>query len=185
MAIIRVSGHLGAGKTTVCEKLATAIGYANHYTGDVFRQLAEEQDPPMSIEEFYSKMASNPDLEREIDNRQEQLMLTENNLIVQGRIAPFLRWNTNYDKINLFFRVSDEEGARRQLKRKENQGKTFKEMLRISQERTREEYKRYGILYPHITDYLDESLFDIVIDTTSLNEEDVFIETLNKIKPFI
>ena len=183
MAIIRVSGHLGAGKTTVCEKLAKALGYKNHYTGDVFRQLAKERG--LSIEVFYKQMVDSPELEKEIDNRQEKLMLSEDNLIVQGRIAPFLSWNPDYKKINLFFQVSDEEGARRQLKRKENQSKTFEEMLRLSKERTEEECQRYRILYPHIADYLDEKSFDIVIDTTDSNEEMVFTETLNKIKPLI
>jgi len=183
MAIIRVSGHLGAGKTTVCKKLSEALGYKNHYTGDIFRQLAEEKG--LSIEVFYKQMVNSPELEKEIDNRQEKLMLAEDNLVVQGRIAPFLSWNHSYKKINLFFGVSDEEGARRQLKRKENEGKKLEEMLKLSQERTSEERKRYRILYPHIVDYLDKGAFDIVIDTTFLNEDEVFIETLNKIKPLI
>jgi predicted cytidylate kinase len=179
MAIIRVSGHLGAGKTTICERLAETLGYRNYYTGDIFNQMAREKG--LSKEQFYKEMSAFPELEKEIDKRQEQLMLTEDNLIVQGRIAPFLKHNPKFKKINVFFRVSDEEGARRQLRRSDNKGKTYEEMLAISRERTCEERKRYGILYPHIPDYLDEKLFDIVIETENKSEDDVYREVMAKI----
>ncbi len=32
MAVIRVGGHLGAGKTTLCKKLAKHLGYEYSYT---------------------------------------------------------------------------------------------------------------------------------------------------------
>ena len=179
MAIIRVSGHLGAGKTTICDRLAEALGYKNHYTGAVFRELAKVKG--LSLEEFYKQMVDNPELEKEIDARQEQLMLTEDNLIVQGRVAPFLAYNPNFKKINIFFKVSPEEGARRQLNRPENKDRTIEEMARLSEERSGEERKRYWLLYG-IYDYLDESCFDIIVDTTNLNPEEVFEYLLAEIK---
>lgn len=183
MAIIRVSGNLGSGKTTICERLAVALGYENHYTGQVFRDLAKEKG--LSIEVFYKQMVDNPELEKDIDNRQAMLMLTKDNIVVQGRMAPFLPWKPGCKKIDIFFKVSDEEGARRQLQRKENKDKSLEEMIRLSNERTNEERERYGMLYPHIPDYLNEALFDIVIDTTYLNPDQVFEKLFNKIKSLI
>jgi len=180
MAIIRVSGHLGAGKTTICEMLSLALGYENHYTGDVFNQMAKEKG--MSKEDFYKEMELYPDLEKEIDSRQEQLMISGKNLIVQGRIAPFLKYNPKETILNIFFRVSESVGARRQLNRSENKHRTFAEMLFISRERMAEEKRRYRKLYPHIVDYFDESYFDIIIDTTNKTESQVYIETLTFIR---
>ena len=183
MAILRVSGNLGAGKTTICERLAEALGYENHYTGQVFRDLAKEKG--LSIEVFYKQMVANPELEKDIDNHQARLMLTKDNIIVQGRIAPFLPWKPGCKKIDIFFKVSDEEGARRQLERKENKGKSLEEMTKLSQERVNEERQRYSMLYPNIPDYLNEKLFDIVIDTTHLNPDRVFEKLIGKIRSLI
>ncbi len=179
MAIIRVSGNLGSGKTTLCLRLADFLGYKNYYTGDIFRELAKEKG--LSIEEFYKNMSSNPDLEKEIDNRQIKLMMEEDNLVVQGRLAPFQPCNSAVKKLNVFIKVSPEEGARRQLKRRENYGRTFEEMLSLSQERAKEEMHRYQLLYG-IENYLDESKFDIVLDTTNLSKEESFKALLRLIE---
>src|SRR5262245_51881393 len=122
MAIIRVSGNPGAGKTHFCDLAAPVLGYKNHYTGGIFKAMAEERG--LSIEAFYKQMVLEPELEKEIDKRQEKLMMTEDNLLVQGRIAPFLPWNPNFRKIDIFFKVSDEEGARRQLQLPKNRGRS-------------------------------------------------------------
>ena len=56
VAIIRVGGNLGAGKTTVCKKLAEYLGYRYFNTGGVFREMAKERG--LTIEKFYSQISS-------------------------------------------------------------------------------------------------------------------------------
>ncbi|OGN00580.1 MAG: hypothetical protein A3B91_01760 [Candidatus Yanofskybacteria bacterium RIFCSPHIGHO2_02_FULL_41_29] len=182
MAIIRVSGNLGSGKTTLCNRLAEHLGYKNYYTGNIFRQLAKEKE--LSIEEFYKELKSNPGVEKEVDNRQIELMMSEDNLVVQGRMAPFQPSNPNADRINVFIQVSDEEGARRQLKRKENEHLTFEHMLELSRERAWEETERYRNLYG-INNYLDQNSFDIIIDTTNMTIDEAFQALLEKVDSFL
>src|SRR3989344_6109267 len=109
MAVIRVSGDLGSGKTTLCERLAEAFGYENHYTGNTMRQLADKRG--MIIDDFFIELEKDPELEREIDAMQEQLMLSQDDLIVQGRMAPFLE--CGFKAINVYIAVDPLVGAKR------------------------------------------------------------------------
>ncbi len=179
MAVIRVSGPPGSGKTTVAEKLAKALNYENYYTGDVFRKIAKERG--LSVEEFYKKIVAEPELEKEIDKRQTELMMTKDNLIVQGRMAPLLPYNPKFKKINILLTVSMVEGTCRQLLRPENKNKTFKEMIQLSSKRMMEEKSRLFSLYG-IIDYLDPAPFDIILDTTGLNPDQVFDKLLTEIR---
>ncbi len=163
MAVIRVSGDLGSGKTTLCDWLSLVIGYENHYTGNVMRQLARERG--MIIDDFFKKLEEEPELEKEIDRKQEEMMLQNDNIIVQGRMAPFLR--CGFKAINIYIAVDAMEGARRMSSRPEYLGKTMEEVARMAEKRVATERERYGNLYG-LKDHLDKSKFDIVLDTTNL-----------------
>ncbi len=177
MAIIRVGGHLGAGKTVLCKKLAEHLGYQYFYTGGIFREMAKERG--LTIEEFYSQLVADPALEKSVDDRQVALMMSKDNLVMEGRISAFLP--CAFRPVNLFIKVDEEVGVRRQMNRPENQGKTFEEMLALSRKRIQDELERYRILY-QIPDHLDESCYDIVIDATFLSPDELFEETVRRIK---
>src|SRR3990167_7672007 len=51
MAVIRVTGHICSGKSSLCKELANALGYEYHYTGGIMRQMAAEMN--LSMEDFY------------------------------------------------------------------------------------------------------------------------------------
>jgi len=180
MPVIRVSGDNGAGKTTLCVRLSKHLGFGYSYAGGIFRAMAKERD--LSIEEFYAMLDAEPELEREVDRRQEQLMKTMGNLIVEGRMAPFLP--CPFTTINLFLEVGELEGARRQTLRPENRDKSTQEMLALSRERIRNERIHYRELYG-ISDHLDQSCFDIVIDTTELSIDEVFETVARKLTPLL
>lgn len=83
--IIRVSGNVGSGKTTLCEMLAKELGYKYYYTDQIFRDMAKEKN--LSIEEFYEQMKNDPETEKRIDIKQMNIMLETDDIIVQGRMA--------------------------------------------------------------------------------------------------
>lgn len=168
MAVIRVSGYSGAGKTTLCKRLAPLLGYAYHYAGGIFRNMAAEKG--LTIEEFYKKLQEDPELEKSIDMRLAALMKKEDNILVEGRIAPFQP--TPFRAVNLLLTVDPLEGTKRQLLRKENFGKSLAEMRALTTERLAVEKKRYRDLYG-IEDHLGESHFDIVLDTTGISPDEV------------
>jgi CMP/dCMP kinase len=180
MAVIRVSGYHGSGKTTLCLRLAKVLGYSYFYTGSVFREMAAKRG--LSIEAYYKEIAGQPELEKEIDGRGAQLMAANDNLIVEGRMAPFQP--TPFKAINILLTVSEEAGARRQRGRTENAHLPQAEMLALSRERLREEQAHYQKLYA-IENHFDPKYFDIVLDTTTLSNEEAFDEALGKIQQFL
>lgn len=167
MAVIRVSGKLGSGKTTLCVKLARRLDYRYFYAGGEMRKFAEERGMP--IEEFYVLLEADPDLEKSIDERQVQLM-SQDNVVAEGRMAPFLP--CRHRIINLFIDVNEDEGAKRILGRPENKGRTLEDVKQRTCQRYATERERYKNLYG-IEDYLDKRHFDIVIDTTEIESEEV------------
>ncbi|MEX1064176.1 MAG: AAA family ATPase [Candidatus Paceibacterota bacterium] len=176
MAVIRVSGNPGSGKTTVSKRLAEFLGYEYTYTGGIFRDMAKEHN--LSIEDFYHKLKTDEELERSVDTRQVKLMSQQDNLVVEGRMAPFQA--CPFETINIFIKVEPVEGARRQTMRPENRDHTLESMMKLSKERVDNEKKRYYYLYK-IANHLDEDKFDIVVDTTNLSPEQVFEEIVSKL----
>lgn len=87
-----------------------------------------------------------------------------------------------FKALNILIRVEPFTGAKRQLERTENRGKTLREMLRLSEKRLAGERRRYAKLYG-IKDHLNEQHFDIVIDSTHLSPEEVFEKVIYEITP--
>jgi len=179
MAIITLGGHLGAGKTVLAGKLATALGYEELYMGGLFRELAAEQG--MSIEVFYQAIERNPELEKSLDRRQADIMRTKDNMIVQGRIAWFFAKESPFAVFNVCLTVDPHIGAERSAKRPENMKKPIEAVLRANEERSQRELDRYRALYG-IDDFLDPGHYDFVLDTTRLTEEGVLRRVIEKIK---
>lgn len=180
MAVIRISGYPGSGKTTLSKHLSEFLGYGYHYTGGIFRDMAKEKS--LSIEEFYKYISADPAAEKSVDDRQAEIMQTEDNILVEGRIAPFQK--SPFQTINILLTVSPEEGARRQLLRSENAHRSLGEMLSETEERLKNEREHYRTLYG-IPNHFDEKKFDIVVDTTNLKPDDVFKEVQKRLRRFL
>jgi predicted cytidylate kinase len=183
MAVIRVSGNIGSGKSTLCERLAGILKYKYHYNGGVFRMFAAKMGLP--IHEFYKKLDVSPTLEKSIDADQERLMLTKDDYVVEGRIAPFQK--CAFKAINVKITASLEECARRLAKKTENSGKSLGTIEKDLKERIETERARYFGLYG-IEDHLADDRFDIVIDTTNMdtdkNEDIVLKKVLEQLERF-
>ncbi|MBI5732984.1 AAA family ATPase [Candidatus Jorgensenbacteria bacterium] len=169
--IIVISGDPGSGKSTLREKLKQTTGFPDFYAGGFWRSRIPKGE---DIDIFYKKLASNPHAERELDAYQAEIMRKEKNLIIEGRVTPFLA--PEIPKIKIFLRVSPEEGAKRLSNRKEYNGLPLEEIQKRTAERIDTERARYEKLYG-ISDHLNTAWFDIVINTTSKNQNEVFEST--------
>lgn len=181
MPIIAISGHPAAGKTVLANKLAPALGFENFYMGQIFRDLAAEAG--LDINEFYKKLKEDPELEKSIDQKQIELMQTKNNLVIQGRMTPFLP--CVFGKINILLQVDAKTAARRLSQDEKNKGKSLEELESWFNERIRTERARYRKLYGEIygiEDHFDPKRFDIVIDTTLLTPEKVLEIALDSVE---
>jgi len=176
MATITISGLPNSGKSTTADILGKLIGYKRYYTGGIFREMAAERH--MTIDEFYPTVDAAT--EQEVDRRQEEHLRNENNIIVEGRIAPFLA--SEKKKIKLFFTVSQKESITRERRRNEKcRAMSDGALWKIISGRIDAERAHYRKLYPHIADHLDPSAFDIIIDTTEVSKYDVLLKVLKEI----
>jgi predicted cytidylate kinase len=169
--IITIGGNLGAGKTTLAARLSKHLGYEELYIGGLMREMAAEQK--MTIEEFYTRLKHNPELEKSVDERQAKLMREKENLIIQGRVAWFFAKQSPHRSFNIFLAVNREIGAKRTGQREENTDRNSAELLAANDLRVKLELERYRTLYG-IENFLDPSYYDYTLDTSHLTEDEVF-----------
>ncbi|MBW3015276.1 cytidylate kinase family protein [Candidatus Woesearchaeota archaeon] len=173
---ITISGTLGSGKSTVARILCKKLKLKYYYTGQKFRELAEESG--MDIHEFGKLAEKSREIDNKLDEWQEELGKKEDNFLLDGHIA----FHFVPDSIKIFLDGSIDERARRIFTDKSRKEKNLsledtkqKILKRESSERKRfQEY--YGI------NHHDKSNYDIYVDTTELTVEEVIATILTQIK---
>ena len=178
--IIAINGSLGSGKSTVAKKLAENLGFQYISTGVWFRELAQERG--MNVIELNRVAEKDKTIDEYIDSRLKALNQSTDNVIIDSRMAPIFIPNA----IKIRLTVSDEEGARR-IFRDAKRGPTehfMNEAAAIAgfRERAKSEGERYLALYQ--VNLEDESLYDLIIDTSDLSAEDVLAKIEHYIASF-
>ena len=85
---ITVSGLPGSGTTSLSRYLAERHGFDMISAGEVFRQLAKEHN--MELAAFGRLAEEDPSYDKMIDARQKEIALTQNNIIVEGRLSGWM-----------------------------------------------------------------------------------------------
>ena len=182
MAIITIGGNIGAGKTTLAGRLTKALGYGEFSMSRLFRDMAAERT--MTLEDFYADIRKYPALERGVDERQMRLMREKDDFIVQGRVAWYFAKESSFAVLNIILTVDPATGAERTARREENAGKTVEELIRANALRVSQERERYKMLY-EIENFLDPGHYDFALDTSHLDETEVFQGVLSKAKEML
>ena len=177
MAIIRISGNHGAGKTTLGRSLAEHLGYRYENTGIVFRKIAAEQG--LSIEEFYASLENDRDLERQINDQHADLMKTVDNLVIDSRTMHL--HDTPFSTRTILLTVRPEIGATRMHLNNPEKYPSIKFALEASRNRLAVEVERYRYRYG-VENFLDRRYFDIAINTSDLTPEEVLEMVLLDLK---
>jgi len=165
MTTITISGTPGSGKSTVATLLKDQLDLPYIYSGMIFRSLAEEHN--MSLAEFGSYCEKNPDIDKEIDEKQVEI-LKRGNVILEGRLAGWLAYKNNITACKVMIDADVDIRAKRIVKREEGSvEERKKEMLN----REESEIKRYKTYYN--IDLKDISIYDLTIDSSEKTAEEI------------
>jgi CMP/dCMP kinase len=85
---ITVSGLPGSGTTSLARYLATTHGFSLISAGEVFRQMAAERNTDLA--EFGALAQQEPGIDRMIDERQKEIALSMDDIIIEGRLSGWM-----------------------------------------------------------------------------------------------
>ena len=180
--IISFSGDAGSGKSTIAKKTAQALGYPRYYMGQIFRDLAKKRG--LTLVEYLKLGEKDPNIDKEVDAYLVRLSQEKNNFVIESRTA----WHFIPHSLKIYLKVTEEEGARRifnhlQKENSRNEDRNIRsvEDVLISNRRRREtDDKRYWQYYR--INIHDPKQYDLVLDTTQLNIEEVFTKVMEFIR---
>lgn len=173
--IITISGLGGTGKSTIAKRLAKKLGYKHYSSGDLQRELAKERG--LTITEWNIKEQEDPQYDQMIDDRLRQVGLNEKNVIIDSWLAAHFVPQA----IKIFLTGDLSVRAKRITKKREAESFTDVETA-IKTTRTREEVNHQRWFKFYNFDYLNKNNYDLIVDTTNLNEDEVFDKVYNFIK---
>lgn len=158
---IAISSKSGCGNTTVSTMLSEKLGFK--LINFTFRQMAAEKG--VDFWTFCSMAEKDDNIDRELDARQVEMAMAEENCVLGSRLAI---WMLTEADLKVYLTADSQTRAERVFRR---EGGSLEE--RIAQTRMRDEndsarYKRiYGI------DNNDTSVADLVIKTDDKSPEEI------------
>ncbi len=176
--IISISGLPGSGKTTVGKLLAKKLGFKFYSIGDLRGRMAMERG--LTIDQLNEIGMKEEWTDREVDEYQKELGEKEDNLIIESRLG----FHFIPESVKIFLDVDLETGARRIFENQrpdEKRKESVKEIMRALKKRIENDRMRYKKYYG-IEDFMNRSHYDIVIDTTNLEIEQVVEKILKMLK---
>jgi len=162
---ITIGGLPGSGTTTTAKRLHDRLGIPYVYAGDMFRAMARERD--MTLAEFGAYCEEHPEVDRMLDQKQKVILMT-GNVILEGRLAGWIAHRNYIPCFKLWLTCDADERARRIAER---EGDPVEQIQREMAAREQSEKKRYRAYYD--IDLDDLSIYDAVVDTTTLPPADV------------
>jgi len=165
MVTITISGTPGSGKTTVAMLLEKKLELKYVYSGMIFREQADKHN--MSLEEFGKYCEEHSEIDKELDNKQLDI-LKKGNVILEGRLAGWLAYKNNIPAFKILIDADLDTRAKRIVNREEGFVKKRKKEI---QKREKSEAKRYKEYYG--VNLKDKSIYDIIIDSANKTPEEI------------
>lgn len=172
--IVTISGKAGSGKSTVAKLLSEKLKLKHYSIGDLMRVMAS--DKGMSLIELNKLAEKDRSIDFELDEKLKELGKTKDNFVVDGRLTAFFIPKA---QVRVFLDTDDKVRAERILKdkRAHEESNDIFEMIKKIQEREESEKKRYQKYYG--VNYLDKKLYNLFIDTTKMNPNEVVEKIIN------
>ena len=167
---IAISSKSGCGNTTVSSMLAKRLGYS--LINFTFRQMAEERG--VDFWTFCTMAENDYNIDRELDRRQVEMAMKEDNCILASRLAV---WMLKDADLNVYLTAKSETRAKRIQKR---EGGSFEKRLEETINRDKNDSNRYSIVYG-IDNSNPEKVADLIIETDNLSPEEICDIITNKL----
>ncbi len=181
--IISFNGQEGSGKSTIATLVATRLNWPRYYMGQIFRDMAREKG--LDLVEFRKVCDNDPNFDKHVDDYVIKLSKEQDKFIIESRTA----WHFIPDSVKIYLKVEPYVAAERILKsmsvaqnrnNEDNNLSTIKNIKGSLLRRRKEDSERYFSLYGIWQD--DEKNYDLIVDTTDLTIEEVFLRVMNFIE---
>lgn len=166
-AIITIAGSLGSGKSSTGKALALALGFKHYSSGDLFRKMAAERG--VSVEAINQTAEIQKDLDHYVDEWLKELYRTEENFVVDSRMA----WHWMPESFKIFLALDQDTAAERIFNHAKEGSRVSEDAHSVADVRASierrfiSEQKRYFDLYGvNPTDTLN---FDMILTTKNNN----------------
>lgn len=178
-----IGGPGGSGSSTISEMLSKHFNIPRIYAGDLFRKEAKKEEIE-SFEEFLQEVSNGGNtLDLEIDQLLREYA-KKGNVIIESKVFGAIAKNEGIDcTASIWLESNLNVRAKRMLLKEKAKSNLFsfwkaKRDLKRRYKIDREKYMRlYGVKYDNPSNY-----YDIVLDTSNLNEEETFNLILEKLK---
>jgi CMP/dCMP kinase len=166
MRMLTLSGEIGSGKSSVARALVAILpGWRILNTGQLFRDYCTARG--LSIQQVG---ALPDDVHRDFDRHQRDLLLTEMQLVLEGRLAGWLARDLD-DVLRVYCDAPLEVRVQRYAAR---EGCPAELALRDIQHRDGHDLTRYRSLYG-VEDYRDRAFYNTVIDTSRFTPDQIAV----------
>jgi len=173
--VITISGLGGTGKSTIAKRLAKKLNYKHYSSGDLQRELAKERG--LTITEWGIKEQNDPKYDKLVDDQLNKIGREKENIIIDAWLAAHFVPHA----IKIFLIGDLSVRAKRITKKRE--AESFTEVdTAIKTTKLREETNRKRWLKFYNFDFLDKKNYDLVVDTTDLNENEVFDKVISYVE---
>lgn len=177
--IITITGDHASGQGTLSNNLQAKLNYEIYRNGQYVRNLAKEKG--MSIIEFQTYLNEHPDLDRDVENSAAKYASTHDNLIIDAKLG----WYAVPESFKIYLKVdidvavkrAFDDATRKNTESYSNLEEAKEKILYRHREETRRWQEEYGVNRDDMSNY------DLVIDTTNLNPDEVckiVLEEYNK-----
>jgi cytidylate kinase len=165
--LISVAGHIGSGKSVVCDRLKQTTGLEVLSTGAILRRIAAERGmSPLQMND-YARMDRAVD--DEIDSYLKRLHASDTSIILDSRMA----WHFLPESLKVYLIVDPFVAAKRiwEAGRAEERYASIDEALAANKQRQDYEKERFNTLYQVTCD--DWRNYDVVLDTTARDPQEI------------
>jgi CMP/dCMP kinase len=165
--LISVAGHVGSGKSVVCDRLRQATGLDVLSTGAILRRIAAERGmSPLQMNDY---MRMDRAVDDEIDSYLTRLRDEETSILLDSRMA----WHFLPNSLKVYLIVDPYVAAKRifEAGRAEERYASFEEALAANVQRQNYEKERFNTLYQVTCDNWRN--YDLVLDTTTADPQAV------------